>query len=72
MRIPPEDWLDSDTVKVSHVNFSIYGIRDAAKNWTTTYTEFLLGIGFVKGMGGTCNFHHAISRQQAARGTSHC
>ena len=37
---------------------SLYGIRDAAMNWTAAYTRFALSIGFEKGSGCPCNFFY--------------
>ena len=56
IKIPAEDRLASDAGKVAQLNFSFYGTRDAAKNWTATYTGFLNGIGFKTGEGCSCNF----------------
>ena len=36
VRIPAEDRLDSDAGNVVQLNLSLYGTRDAAKNWTAT------------------------------------
>ena len=58
VKIPNEDWEVGDEKNVARLKLSLYGTRDAALNWTTTYTEFLVSIGFVKGKGCTCNFHH--------------
>ena len=40
------------------LRLSLYGTRDAALNWTNTYTEFLEAQGFTKGRGCTRNFFH--------------
>ena len=56
IQIPAEDRLDSDAGKVAQLNLSLYGTRDAAKNWTGTYTTFLNEIGFKTGEGCACNF----------------
>ena len=56
VRIPAEDRLDSEAGKVAQLNPSFYGTRDAAKNWTTTYTEFRNGVGFKTSFGCSCNF----------------
>ena len=58
VKIPKEDWEKGDEKNVARLKLSLYGTRDAALNWTTTYTEFLVGLGFVKGKGCTCNFQH--------------
>ena len=56
IQIPAEDRLDSDAGKMAQLNLSLYGTRDAAKNWTGTYTTFLNEIGFKTGEGCACNF----------------
>ena len=58
VKIPKEDLEKGDEKNVARLKLSLYGTRDAALNWTTTYTEFLVGLGFVKGKGCTCNFQH--------------
>ena len=37
---------------------AMYGTRDAAQNWECAYTEFLEGIGFVRGIATPCVFHN--------------
>ena len=59
IQIPAEDRLGSDAGKVAQLNISVYGTRDAAKNWTATYTTFLQEVGFVTGEGCGCNFAHS-------------
>ena len=58
IQIPPEDRLPGDEGFVAKLNLSLYGTRDAAKNWAQTHTAFLNQIGFETGKGSTCNFHH--------------
>ena len=58
IQIPAEDRLAGDESRVAQLNLSFYGTRDAAKNWTQTYTAFLEQIGFATGLGSTCNFTH--------------
>ena len=41
---------------VARLNFSIYGTRNAAQNWTAEYTGFLTLIGFATGVASTCSF----------------
>ena len=43
---------------VAQLNLSLYGTRDAAFNWTKTYTKFMLECGFEVGKGSPCNFVH--------------
>ena len=37
-----------------------YGTRDAAQNWECAYTEFLEGIGFVRGTATPSIFHNRV------------
>jgi hypothetical protein len=54
--IPAEDRMPGDAGLVAKLNLSLYGTRDAAKNWTQTYNAFLGRLGFDTGKGSTCNF----------------
>ena len=56
IRIPREDREASDESKVAQLLLSLYGIRDAAMNWTAAYTNFALSMGFEKGKGCLYNF----------------
>ncbi len=56
--IPPEDREPGDEDKVGQLNLSLYGTRDAAMNWTKTYTDFMVNLGFRKGRASPCNFFH--------------
>ena len=58
IQIPAEDRQPGDEGYVAQLNVSFYGTRDAAQNWTKTYTDFLVGIGFKVGKGCACNFCH--------------
>ena len=60
IRIPKEDWEDGDEFKVGKLNLSLYGTRDAAPNWSRTYTEFLTEIGFDVGACSPCNFYNKV------------
>ena len=40
IRIPKEDKEEGDEGMVAKLRLSLYGTRDAALNWTNTYTEF--------------------------------
>ena len=47
----------------------MYGTRDAAQNWETTYTEVLEAMGFVTGKAVTCAFaHHARNLRAVVHG----
>ena len=41
IHIPAEDRNPEDAGYVARLNFSLYGIRDAAQNWANTLTQFL-------------------------------
>ncbi len=57
--IPDEDWEEGDECNVGQLNLSLYGTRDAAVNWTNTFTKHLVDIGFVVGSASPCNFFHS-------------
>ena len=56
IELPPEDIEEGDEDKVGLVEMSLYGTRDAAKNWAAAYTDFLRSIGFTVGRASPCNF----------------
>ena len=56
--IPKEDWEPGDEGKVAKLNLSLYGTRDAARNWAEKFTSVMVKMGFVRGMASPCNFHH--------------
>ena len=41
---------------VAKLNFSFYGTRDAAQNWTEEYTKKFVDFGFTAGVATPCNF----------------
>ncbi len=58
IEIPDEDFEEGDNGMVGQLNLSLYGTRDAAVNWTRTFTGHLEQIGFTVGRASPCNFHH--------------
>ena len=60
--IPKEDWEPGDEGKVAKLNLSLYGTRDAAKNWAEKFTSVLVRMRFVRGMASPCNFYHPARR----------
>ncbi len=58
IEIPAEDFEEGDEGMVGQLNLSLYGTRDAAMNWTKTFTDHLVSIGFERGTACPCNFHH--------------
>ena len=59
VEIPEEDRNEEDDGLVGQLNLSLYGTRDAALNWSKTYSDFLVSIGFRKGKASPCNFCHS-------------
>ena len=58
IKIPDEDWEEGDEERVGKLNLSLCGTRDAAMNWTKTYTDYMRSLGFVVGLSNPCNFYH--------------
>ncbi len=58
IEIPPEDFEDGDEGRVGRLNLSLYGTRDAAKNWAEHYTNVLRRNGFTVGRASPCNFYN--------------
>ena len=58
INIPDEDKEPGDENMVGRLNLSLYGTRDAAKNWAKKFTEVMESAGFVRGAANPCNFHH--------------
>ena len=48
INIPDEDKEIGDEFKVGKLNLSLYGTRDAAKNWAKKFTEVMESAGFVR------------------------
>ena len=55
MQLPDEDWEEGMCGKLMK---SMYGTRDAAQNWGSTYSEFMKTIGFHQGKSSPCVFWH--------------
>ena len=60
IEIPPEDKQPGDVGMVAKLNLSLYGTRDAAMNWSATFTAVLTKLGFTKGKCSPCNFEHRV------------
>ena len=58
IEIPKEDKEPGDKDRIARLNFSLYGTRDAAQNWTAENTSFLKSIGFATSVASTCSFWH--------------
>ncbi len=52
--IPPEDWEDGDEGRCARLNVSLYGTRDAVRNWEEELTKFMLARNAVIGKSCTC------------------
>ena len=52
VELPAEDMTEEDVAedRVGRLNVSMYGTRDAARNWQAKVTKHLQSIGFVKGV----------------------
>ena len=60
VELPAEDMKEDDVKedRVGKLNVSMYGTRDAARNWQAKVTKHLVSIGFTKGVGNPGVFHH--------------
>ena len=52
------DREDSEIGMCGMLKKSMYGTRDAAQNWECAYAEFMLSIGFKRGIATPCAFLH--------------
>ena len=58
--IAPEDREHGDEWRCGRLNLSMYGSRDAASNWESTYAGQMIGMEFNKGKASPCLFDHPI------------
>ena len=60
IEIPAEDLNDGDVGKdlVGLLNMSLYGTRDAAKNWQEEVAVTMKAWGFVQGVYNPCLYYH--------------
>jgi hypothetical protein len=58
VEIADEDQVAGEPRMCGELLMSMYGTQDAAQNWERHYTRFLVGLGFVAGMGSACLFVH--------------
>ena len=56
--IVAEDLEAGDEEKCGWLNVSMYGTRDAARNWEARYREVLITLGFQQGASNPCVFTH--------------
>ena len=62
MTIPIEDFELGGVGKVTRLNLSLYGTRDAAQNWAEECATFLEERYFEAGLASPCSFEH-VSRE---------
>ena len=62
VRLPDEalETHERDGKTCGKLHYSLYGTRDAAQNWEEKYCQFLVGLGFVRGLSSPCIFHHKL------------
>ena len=62
VEIPEEDKTatDSDRDMVGLLNMSLYGTRDAAKNWQEEVARSMKKWGFMQGVYNPCLYHHPV------------
>ena len=66
--LPAEDQTESEKDMCGLLERSLYGTRDAAYNWTETYTNVLVEkMGFSKGESSPCSFYHERRRLTQCR-----
>ena len=66
MEIPPEDWEPGDEAKCARLRSSLYGTRDAARNWEEELRKFLESIGGKVGVASTCVYSFGNKDVKAA------
>ena len=58
VQLAAEDQGLGDEKKCGKLNYSMYGVRDAAQNWANEYAEVLISIGFKQGKSAPCVLFH--------------
>ena len=60
VELPEEDMTDADKTKdmVGHLQMSLYGTRDAAKNWQEEVARMMKAWGFMQGAYNPCLYYH--------------
>ena len=58
VQLPPEDVGPGEENMCGRLNYSMYGTRDAAANWSDEYTQRLIEMGFTVGKATRCVFYH--------------
>ena len=62
IRLPAEDRMGTDSVKIGLMKKSMYGTRDAASNWERDWQEHVKKWGFQLGLSSKNLFHHKENR----------
>ena len=62
VELPGEDKTESDRHRdvVGKLNMSLYGTRDAARNWQDEVARSMKRWGFIRGVYNPCLFHHPV------------
>ena len=70
VELPGEDYDENDRLcdHVGKIHLSLYGTREAARNWMATLSSHLKELGFEQGMYSPCAFTH---RQRSISLTVH-
>ena len=57
VEVPDEEGVDK-TLYCGRLNFSLYGTREAPRNWHKTYSKQFEGMGYEQGTSSPCLFFH--------------
>ena len=58
VQLPSEDQMEGEEGLCGKLQYSMYGTRDAAKNWFSEYSQQLINTGFKQGVASPCVFYH--------------
>ena len=58
IEIPNEDKESGDEGKCAELKYSLYGTRDAARNWDQEMERFMISVGFQRGKASACIYKH--------------
>ena len=64
VQLPNEDQQHVEECLCGRLNFSMYGIRDAAQNWSDQHSGHLVSDGFKQGVASPCTFLSRESRHK--------
>lgn len=57
VEIPPEDWVEGDERRCARLRSSLYGTRDAARNWEEELRKFIVQLGAKVGRSTPCVYY---------------